>query len=66
MLLTGMGESFLPSKDEILTSDIDGVMALWFFRRRDQNTKIGQKMAKIGPLKSSFYLVSPPPPSPSK
>jgi len=40
-------------------------MELWDFDCLEihsaQNTKTGQKLAKIGPLKSSFYLVSPPP-----
>ena len=44
-----------------LTPDIYGVMALWFFRRRAQNTKIGQKSAKIGPLDPSFYFLGPRP-----
>merc|ERR1711966_548823 len=61
MLLKGMGERFLLFKDEPLTPDIDGVMALWFFRNRAQNTKIGQKLAKIGPLDRSFYLFAPAP-----
>ena len=56
MLLKGMGERFLPSEDEPLTPNIDGVMALWIFRRRAQNTKIGQKSAKIGPLDPSTNL----------
>ena len=64
VLLKDMGESFLLSEDELLTPNIDWVVALWIFRNRSQNTKIGQKSAKIGPLKSSFYLVSPPPPCP--
>ena len=63
-LSDGMGESFLLSKDGPLTPNIDGVVALWIFRRRAQNTKIGRKSAKIGPLESSFYLFSPPPPRP--
>ena len=42
MLLKGMGESFLLSEDEPLTSNIDGVMTLWIFRRRAKNTKIGK------------------------
>ena len=32
--LKGMGKSFPLSKDEPLTYKIDGVMALWIFRRR--------------------------------
>ena len=36
MLSKDMGESFLLSKDEPLTPNIDGVMALWIFRRRAQ------------------------------
>ena len=54
MLLKGMGERFLLFEDEPLPPDIDGVMALRFFRNRAQNTKIGRKLAKIGPLESSF------------
>ena len=56
-----MGESFLMSEDEPLTSNIDGVMALWVFRRRAQNTKIGRKLLKMGPLESSFHLICPGP-----
>ena len=37
-------ESCLLSKDEPLTPNIDGVMALWIFRRRAQNTQNRQKM----------------------
>ena len=62
MLLKGMGEGFLLSKDEHLTPSIDGVMVLWIFRKRAQNTKIGQKLAKIGPLDPRFYFFSPPSP----
>ena len=54
MLLKGVGERFLLFEDEPLTPDIDGVIALGIFRNRAQNTKIGQKSAKIGPLDSSF------------
>ena len=61
MLLKGMCESFLLSKDEPLTLDIDGVVALLIVRRRAQNTKIGRKMTKIGPLDSQFYFIIPPP-----
>ena len=43
VLLKGMVESCLLSKDEPLTPDIDGVIALWIFRRRAQNMKIGKK-----------------------
>ena len=64
MLWKGMGESFLLSEDEQLTPNIDGVMALLIFRRRAQNTKIGQKLAKIGPLDPSFYFILTPPPCP--
>ena len=35
---------------------------VWIFRRRAQNTKIGQKSVKIGPLNPSFYLFLPWPP----
>ena len=42
MLLKGMGESFLLSKDEPLTPNIDKVMRVWIFRRKTQNTKIGK------------------------
>ena len=58
MLSTGRSESFLLSKYEPLTPNIDGVMALWTFRRL-QNTEIGQKLAKIGPLDPSFYFFAP-------
>ena len=61
MLSKGMGERFLLSEDEPLTPNIDGVMALWIFRRRAQNTKIGRKSAKIGPLDPSFYFFRPRP-----
>ena len=44
MLLKSMGESFLLSKDEPLTPNIDGVMALWIFRRRAQKTKNWRKL----------------------
>ena len=64
MSLKCMGESFLLSKDEPLTPGIDGGTALWIFRNTAQNTKIDQTSANIGPLKSNFYLVSPPPPCP--
>ena len=41
-VIEGMGESFLLSEDEPLsTPNIDGVMALWIFRGA-QNTKIGK------------------------
>ena len=43
MLSKGMGKSFLLSKDEPLTSNIDGVVALWIFRRA-QTAKKWQKM----------------------
>ena len=38
-LMKGMGESFLLSEDEPLTLNIDGVMALWTFRKRAQTAK---------------------------
>ena len=44
MLLKGVGESFLMFKDEPLTPNIDGVMALWIFRRRAQTAEIRQKL----------------------
>ena len=56
MLLKSMGKSFLLSKDEPVSLNIDGVMALWIFRRRAITAKNWQKSAKIGPLESSFYL----------
>ena len=59
VLLKGMGERFLLSKNEPLTPDIDGVMALWIFRRRAQNMKIGQKLAKFWPLDPSFNFSDP-------
>ena len=61
MPLKSMGESFLLPKDEHLTPTIDGVMALWFFRRRAQNTKIDQNSTKIGPLDPSFSYFCPVP-----
>ena len=64
MILKGMCERFLLSKDEPLTPDIDLVMALWSFRNRAQNTKIGRELANIGPLDPSFYFISPPSPRP--
>ena len=60
-LLKGMGESFLLSEDEPLNPNIDGVMALWIFRRRAQTAENRRKSAKIGPLEYIFYLFSPPP-----
>ena len=62
MLLKDMGESFLLSEDEPLTLNIDGVMALWIFRRRAQTAENRRKSAIIGPFESIFYLFSPPPP----
>ena len=47
ILSVGMGESFLLSKDEPLTPDIDGVMALWIFRRRAQNTQNLQTWKRV-------------------
>ena len=61
MLLKGVGEAFLLSKDEPLTPNIDGVLALWIFRRRAKNTKIDQKSAKIRPLDSGFYFFAAAP-----
>ena len=46
MLLKDMVESSLLSKYELLTADIDGVMGLWFFRKRAQNTKIDKNWSK--------------------
>ena len=63
MLFKGMVKSFLLSKEEPLTPNIDGAMALWIFRMRAQNTKIRQKSAKIGPLDPSFYYFFEPAPS---
>ena len=62
MLLKGMGENFLLFKGEPLTPDIDGVVELWIFRRRAQNTKIGQKSGKIGPLDPTFNIFFAPAP----
>ena len=56
--LKGMIESFLLSKDEPLTPNIDEVMAVWIFRRRAQNTKIGKKWT------SQFCFLIFLPPSP--
>ena len=61
MLLKGMGENFILSKDEPLTPNIDGVMALWIFRRRAQTAENRRKLTKIGPLNSSLWILSPPP-----
>ena len=63
MLSKDMGESFLLSKDEPLTPNIDGVMPLWIFRTRAQNTKIGQKSAKMD-LSVLVFIFSPRPPRP--
>ena len=41
---------------ELPTPDVDGVMAVWIFRRRAQNTKIGKKLAKNGPLDSNLQF----------
>ena len=46
MLPKGMGESFLLSEDEPLTPNIDGVMALWIFRRRAQTAENRRKSVK--------------------
>ena len=59
LLLKCLGESFLLSEDEPLTPNIDGVMALWIFRRRAQTAKNRRKSAKIGPLDPSFYFFAP-------
>ena len=61
MLLKSMGESFLLSKDEPLTPNIDGVMALWIFRNRAQTAENWRKSAKIGPLDSSLEFFRPRP-----
>ena len=47
MLLKGVGESFILSEDEPLTPNIDGVVALWIFRRRAQTAENRQKSAKL-------------------
>ena len=44
MLSKGMGKSFLLSEDEPLTPNIDGVMALWIFRRRAQTAENRRKL----------------------
>ena len=44
MLLKGMGENFLLSKDEPLTHNIGGVMTLGLFRWRAQTAKNWQKI----------------------
>ena len=44
MVSKGMVESFLLSKDEPLTPNIDGVMALWIFWRRAQTAKNLRKL----------------------
>ena len=59
MLLKSMGESFLLSKDEPLTPNIDGVMALWIFRRRAQTAENRLKL-------DLSILVFPPVPTPWK
>jgi len=63
MLLKGMGESLILSKDEPLTPNIDGVMVLWIFRRRAQTAYVCMyvKSAKLGPLNLSFYFFRPRP-----
>ena len=61
MLLKAMGESFILSKDEPLTPNIDGDMALWFFRRRAQNTKIGRRSATLDLLILVLIFVAPAP-----
>ena len=47
ILWKGMGESFLLSKEEPLTPNIDGVMTLWIFRRRAQNTQNLQTWKRV-------------------
>ena len=42
LVLEGVVESCLLSKDELLTPNIDEVMVVWIFRMRAQNTKIGE------------------------
>ena len=44
VLLKGVGQSFILFEDEPLTPNIDGVMALWFFRRRAQTAENRQKL----------------------
>ena len=44
MSLKGMGEIFILSEDEPLTPNIDGVMALWIFRRRAQTAENRRKL----------------------
>ena len=58
MLSKGMGETFLLSADEPLTPDIDGVMSLWIFKRRAQNTKNERKLV----LSILVFIFPPPPP----
>ena len=60
MLLKGMGESFILSEDKPLTPNIDGVMALWIFRRRAQTAKSWQKLD----LSILVFDFLPPPPRP--
>ena len=50
MLLKGVVESCLLSKDELLTPDIDGVMHFEFLKEGLKT----RKSAKIGLLSSSF------------
>ena len=57
ILLKGMVGSCLLSKDALLVPDIDGVMALWIFKRRAQNTQID----KIWLLNSTGGIYSWPP-----
>ena len=44
VLLKGMTDSCLLPKDELPTPNIDEVMIVWIFRRRAQNTKIGEHL----------------------
>ena len=60
MLLKGMGDSL--SKYEPLTPDIDGVMALWIFRKRAQTAENWQKLdfsildfSRPRPLEESLF-----------
>ena len=52
VLLEGMVDSSLLSKDESLTPNIDKVIGVWNFRRRAQI----QRLAKSGLLKFSFWI----------
>ena len=58
MSLKGMIEKSLLFEDEPLTPNIDKVMPVWIFRRRAQNTKIGENTQKLdfSDLVFSFLL----------